>query len=101
MRANCSCAPLGLHHFPTFTHGLCRGLHSCAASRLGAVGFGQPWRPSSEFSRALFLLKLPVPDIGEMSRNSRSCCHHRTDQMRPPTTPLPSFKVSIAGGSTT
>jgi hypothetical protein len=36
-RPKCSCAPLGLSHFPLATHGLRRGLHSHAASRLNRV----------------------------------------------------------------
>ncbi len=33
-RQKFSFAPSGLAHFPRFTHGLRRGLHSCAAARL-------------------------------------------------------------------
>ena len=38
MRENWSFAPSGLDRFSTFTHSLRRGLHSCAASRLGIAG---------------------------------------------------------------
>ncbi len=37
MRENWSFAPSELDHFP-LTHGLRRGLHSCAASRRGIAG---------------------------------------------------------------
>src|ERR1700675_2187329 len=43
--------------------------------------------------------KPPIPNVRKMAGNGRRRRHHRTHQMRPPTASLPSFKVSIAGGS--
>src|SRR5262252_4831487 len=42
------------------------------------------------------LLKLPVPNVGEMPLDGRRRRHHRTDQMRPATASLPPFKIPIA-----
>src|SRR5579859_3911299 len=45
------------------------------------------------------LLKLPIPDVGEMPRNRGSRRHHRTHQMRPTSASLPPFEIAIARGS--
>src|ERR1019366_1259913 len=47
VRENYSFAPLGLHDLPLFTHGLRRGLHSYAASRLKIWSVTPPRRRNS------------------------------------------------------
>jgi hypothetical protein len=47
VRENYSFAPLGLHDLPHFTHGLRRGLHSYAASRLKIWSVTPPRRRNS------------------------------------------------------
>jgi hypothetical protein len=47
VRENYSFAPLGLHNLPLFTHGLRRGLHSYAASRLKIWSVTPPRRRNS------------------------------------------------------
>ena len=42
-------------------------------------------------------LILPIPNVRKVSRNRRRCRHHRTHQMRPSPSPLPSFKIPVAG----
>ena len=42
VRENSSFALSGLAVFPLFTHGLRRGLYSCAASRLKVLGVAPP-----------------------------------------------------------
>jgi hypothetical protein len=46
MSAGSFFSPPRLVRFPPFSHGLRRGLHSCAASRLGVDGFGLSQRNS-------------------------------------------------------
>src|SRR5271167_3380861 len=58
----------------------------------------EPFFRRSEGSRS-YLLILPIPNIGEVPRNRRRRRHHRTDKMRPPSAPLPSFKIAVAGRS--
>src|SRR5206468_220225 len=41
-----------------------------------------------------------LPDIDQVTRDRGCRRHRRTDEMRPPSTPLPAFEVAIAGRST-
>src|SRR5258705_5165716 len=55
-----------------------------------------PQHNNIEFLEHCSLLKLPLANVGEVSRDRCRGGHHRADQVRAPAASLPPFEISIA-----
>src|ERR1019366_1704859 len=73
VRENYSFAPLGLHNLPLFTHGLRRGLHSYAASRLKIWSVTPPRRRNSSSHAHTEALRHPKSKLTEFFRSLLGC----------------------------
>src|ERR1035438_8554698 len=57
--------------------------------------------PQLKKTQARPLLKFPVANVCKVASNRRRSRHHGANQMRPPPTPLPPFKIAVAGRGAT
>ena len=77
----------------------CKGFHTFLVVISSGAELPQKAISRSQESgvQSALSLKLPVPNIREMSRDRRRSRHHRTNQMRAPTASLPALKIPVTG----